>query len=292
MKNHILAAGAAFAIILSTVVAQPAFADSDPFPDVPHMGSIPGTRISSAPGQSQVDFDATPAVQAFSCPEGSGRGIGVDLNSSASQSDHVYYYHCVKTWQPQSTVDAWANYRAASAAAFAAAEAESKAWNEAHPGQQKCVQWGPLTDPNGGTSSGGVCANPVPAAPGTPSTDAVDHTPTSPSIDTVDPVPAPVMPSTDAVDPVISVPPIVVAPAPAPVPEPEPIGNSGDAIDLPIIEPIDLPIIEPVIPISAPVLPGDELVIFAPAPVEGNPPWVPHPNGYLYPSKLLGLYYC
>ncbi len=282
MKNHILAAGAAFAIILSTVGAQPAFADSDPFPDVPHMGSIPSTRISSAPGQSQVDFDATPAVQAFSCPEGSGRGIGVDMNFTESRSDDVYYYHCVKTWQPQSTVDAWAAYRAASAAAFAAAEAESKAWNEAHPGQQKCVQWGPLTDPNGGTSSGGVCANPVPAAPGTPSTDALDPRPTSPSIDTVDPVPAPVMPSNDAVDPVISVPPIVVAPAPAP--EPEPIGNSGDAIDWPIIE--------PVIPISAPVLPGDELVIFAPAPVEGNPPWVPHPNGYLYPSKLLGLYYC
>jgi hypothetical protein len=217
-------------------------------------------------------------VQAFNCPEGSGRGIGVDLNYSASQSDHVYYYHCVKTWQPQSTTDAWAAYRAASAVAFAAAEAESKAWNEAHPGQQKCVQWGPLVDPNGGTSSGGVCANPVPAPASSPSGDATE--PALPSNDAVDPVPAPVLPSNDAVDPAPGNPPIVVSP----VPEPEPISNSGDAIDLPIGEPI--------IPISAPVVPSDELVIFAPSPVEGNQPWVPHPNGYLYPSKQLGLYYC
>lgn len=280
MKKHILAAGAACALILSAVVAQPAFADSDPFPDVPHMGSIPGTRISSAPGQSQVDFDATPAVQAFTCPEGSGRGIGVDLNSSASQSDHVYYYHCVKTWQPQSTIDAWAAYRAASAAAFAAAEAESRAWNEAHPGQQKCVQWGPLVDPNGGTSSGGVCANPVSASTLSPSVDATEPAMPSQTTDVVDPVPTPAVPSNDAVDPALGNPPIVVSPAP----EPDPIINSGDAIDLVISE--------PVIPISAPVLQGDELVIFAPAPVDGYRPWVPHPNGYLYPSNVPGRYYC
>lgn len=286
MKKHFLAAVAAFALIISAVSAQPAFGDSDPFPDVPHMGSIPGTRISSAPGQSQVDFDATPAVQAFNCPEGSGRGIGVDLNSSASQSDHVYYYHCVKTWQPQSTIDAWAAYRAASAAAFAAAEAESRAWNEAHPGQQKCVQWGPLVDPNGGTSSGGVCANPVPVPTSSASVDATEPGLPSPTTDAVDPVVALVMPSNDAVDPAIGTPPIVVAPAPEPEPEPEPeaISNSGDAIDLVISE--------PVIPISAPVLPDDKLEFAAPAPVDGHLPWVPHPNGHLYPYKLQGLYFC
>ena len=44
------------------------------------------------------------------------------------------------------------------------AEEESRAWNEANPGRQKCVQWGPIRHPNGvGESSGGVCANPVPA---------------------------------------------------------------------------------------------------------------------------------
>jgi galactokinase len=44
---------------------------------------------------------------------------------------------------------------------MADALAKSQAWNTANPGKQRCFQWGPLTSPNGGTESGGVCANPI-----------------------------------------------------------------------------------------------------------------------------------
>ena len=48
-------------------------------------------------------------------------------------------------------------------AATAAAQVESEAWAQAHPGEQKCIQWGPVVHSNGvSTASGGVCANPVP----------------------------------------------------------------------------------------------------------------------------------
>jgi hypothetical protein len=52
--------------------------------------------------------------------------------------------------------------------AQAAAESASRAWNQANPGLQKCIQWGPITHANGvSTSSGGVCANPVALPEGT-----------------------------------------------------------------------------------------------------------------------------
>ena len=59
---------------------------------------------------------------------------------------------------------AWRDYDQAIEDAQSAAAAESKKWNEANPGKQKCVQWGPIVAPDGvGQSSGGVCANPVSA---------------------------------------------------------------------------------------------------------------------------------
>ena len=60
------------------------------------------------------------------------------------------------------------DFRARQEAARAAAEAESKAWNAANPGKQKCVQWGPIVHANGvSTASGGACANPVDPGPNT-----------------------------------------------------------------------------------------------------------------------------
>lgn len=61
-----------------------------------------------------------------------------------------------------------ADFRARQNAAQATAEAESRAWNAANPGKQKCVQWGPIVHANGvSTASGGVCANPVEPGPNT-----------------------------------------------------------------------------------------------------------------------------
>jgi len=151
--KKMFAVAMAVGLVLSGV--GPAQADSDPFPDVEHMAEIPGTRISSAPGQAEADWYQTDAYKSFSCPAGAGTGISVNVGNG------VRSMYCVKTWQSQSTVDAWQKYYDDEAAARASALEQSLAWNTANPGQQKCFPYGPLTSPDGGTSSGGVCANPV-----------------------------------------------------------------------------------------------------------------------------------
>ena len=159
-----------------SIFVPTASADTDPFPGVANGSEIPGTRVS---GQ-----------QAISCPSGSGSGI--EVNATTKQT----FTYCVKTWRSTETIDAEAKYRSDVAAAQAAALAQSQAWNTANPGQQKCFQWGPITSPSGGTSSGGVCANPVGSAPSssgstgsTPSTET--RTATTTSATTVpDPLPS------------------------------------------------------------------------------------------------------
>ena len=70
-----------------------------------------------------------------------------------------------------------AAFRTAIDAATAAAAVESRAWNAANPGKQKCIQWGPIVHANGvSTSSGGVCANIV--EPGAGTTVATEAAPT------------------------------------------------------------------------------------------------------------------
>ena len=148
-----------------SIVVPIASADTDPFPGVANGATIPGTELYGSPGQSQVDFEASPQRQSHTCPSGSGRGGGVDLAFTSDRSKHRFFTNCVKTWQSSAAIDAEVKYRADLAAAQAAALAQSLAWNTANPGQQKCFQWGPITSPSGGTSSGGVCANPVGSAP-------------------------------------------------------------------------------------------------------------------------------
>lgn len=136
---------AAIAVTLTYGSMPIATAEDDPFPGVAYQAEIPGTRVSG-------DI-------AINCPAGSGRGIEVAIGSGT-------FTYCIKTWQSTATIDAWATYRSSVDTAQAAALAQSQQWNEANPGKQKCFQWGPFTDPNGGTSSGGVCANPVPVPAG------------------------------------------------------------------------------------------------------------------------------
>lgn len=177
---------------------QSALADSDPFPGVASGGEIPGTRIQSSPGVTQSQWEATSTYQNWSCPAGAGRAGGVDMAFTTTNADDTWFNYCVKTWQPQATIDAQAAYRDAVEAAQAAALAQSQAWNAANPGKQKCYQWGPITDPNGGTSSGGVCANPVEPGPGTtvPSQSAEGVTGPSAPISTA-PVSAAATPTND-----------------------------------------------------------------------------------------------
>lgn len=122
------------------------------------MGEIPGTRISSPAWSQQAQWEATSTYQdylALGCPEGSGRAIAVDV------AVMVWSNYCVKTWRSQAVIQAWEKYYSDEAEGRANAYEQSLAWNKANPGKQKCFSYGPLTSPDGGTTSGGVCANPV-----------------------------------------------------------------------------------------------------------------------------------
>lgn len=148
----------ALAIVLSGV--SPAHAEADPFPEVEHMGEIPGTRISSPAWSQQAQWEATSTYQDYldqGCPEGSGRAIAVDV------AVMVWSNYCVKTWRSQAVIRAWEKYYSDEAEGRALAYEQSLAWNKANPGKQKCFSYGPLTSPDGGTTSGGVCANAVSA---------------------------------------------------------------------------------------------------------------------------------
>ncbi len=146
MKSYRARLALALSAVLVFAGAPMAQADTDPFPSIALGGEIPGTRVS---GQQEI-----------TCPAGSSRGILVVIGTGE-------FTVCNKTWRPQSEIDADAAFRQAQIDATAAAEAESRAWAEANPGKQKCVQWGPIVHANGiSTASGGVCANPVPAPSG------------------------------------------------------------------------------------------------------------------------------
>jgi hypothetical protein len=81
----------------------------------------------------------------------------------------VWSNYCVKTWRSQAVIQAWEKYFSDEAEGRANAYEQSLAWNKANPGKQKCFSYGPLTSPDGGTTSGGVCANAVsPDSPITP----------------------------------------------------------------------------------------------------------------------------
>jgi hypothetical protein len=156
---------------LSFGVLSPAHSSEvDPFPGVAYQSEIPGTRIWSQPGVSQSTYEATSAYLNWistGCPAGSGNAVGSDMNFTTDRSDDRYFNYCTKTWRPAAEIDADAAFSQAQRDGQAAAEALSREWNEAHPGQQKCFQWGPVVHANGvSTASGGVCANPVPVPAG------------------------------------------------------------------------------------------------------------------------------
>jgi hypothetical protein len=76
-------------------------------------------------------------------------------------------------------IRAWEKYFSDEAEGRATAYEQSLAWNKANPGKQKCFSYGPLTSPDGGTTSGGVCANAVSAADATTDTPISEGTPTT-----------------------------------------------------------------------------------------------------------------
>lgn len=148
--------------IIALVVATSSFGllpsahgfDVDPFPEIT-LGAEIGSRQPVSPSTGNP-LDGSVII---ACPTGAGLGAvaGGDGN----------YLVCIKTWRPASEIEADAAFSQAQREGQARAEALSRAWNEANPGQQKCFQWGPVVHANGvSTSSGGVCANPVPVPAG------------------------------------------------------------------------------------------------------------------------------
>ncbi|NBP12190.1 MAG: hypothetical protein EBV09_02635 [Actinobacteria bacterium] len=75
---------------------------NDPFPNLQNGDEIPNTRIVSPSGMKQSDWEQSFSYKALTCPAGSGRASGVDLNFTVSQSDDRWFAYCVKYFQ-QST---------------------------------------------------------------------------------------------------------------------------------------------------------------------------------------------
>ena len=198
-------------IVVATAFSLvPALAETDPFPGVALGGEIGARQFVSPSTGMPLDGSAI-----ISC--GSGAGLGAVADGIVGN-----YVVCTKTWRPSADVDADLNFRSAQDSAVTAATLESQAWNAAHPGEQKCVQWGPIVHANGvSTASGGVCANPVPIPAGgssssESSTSSITPTPTQSETST------PVVVSTPTPTPTPTATP---TPTPTPTASPAPVNG-------------------------------------------------------------------
>ena len=108
---------------------------------------------------SSEDFYASSAYKNLICPDGSQKGGVISTRPPAGP---IHKFRCWKNYRSPDAAAAQlaqeAYYEEIEEAREAAAE-ESRRWNEANPGKQKCIQYGPITGPNGEQASGGVCAN-------------------------------------------------------------------------------------------------------------------------------------
>jgi hypothetical protein len=140
---------------------------TDPYPNIPTGGEIPGTRIVSTTETSWPQFFNSTVAAQWRCPViygPNGDPYAAENNGFDSVSGK-WFRVCVKNpWREPIPRSLTSTYEAEKSAAIADALGKSQAWNAANPGKQRCFQWGPLTSPNGGTESGGVCANPTGAS--------------------------------------------------------------------------------------------------------------------------------
>ena len=146
---------------------------TDPYPNIPTGGEIPGTRIVSTDETSWPQFFNSTVAAQWRCPViygPNGDPYAAENNGFDSVSGK-WFRVCVKNpWREPIPQSVTSTYEAEKSAAIAEALKKSQAWNEANPGKQRCFQWGPLTSPSGGTESGGVCANPVGVSSGSSET--------------------------------------------------------------------------------------------------------------------------
>lgn len=141
---------------------------TDPYPNIPTGGEIPGTRIVSTDETSWPQFFNSTVGAQWRCPViyGPNGDPYAGENNGFDSVSGKWFRVCVKNpWREPIPRSVSAGYEAEKSAAIARALLKSETWNAENPGKQRCFQWGPLTSPNGGTESGGVCANPTGVSP-------------------------------------------------------------------------------------------------------------------------------
>lgn len=149
-----------FALLLPTA----AVAETDPFPGLSYGDTIPGYEVWDYSSRTWEEFTQTDEYKALVCPTGSQLGGIHGYRWDVGRYNRAHCWKNVKSAEELAVQADNETFQRAIDEAQRAAEEESRAWNAANPGKQKCVQWGPIRHPNGvGESSGGVCANPVPA---------------------------------------------------------------------------------------------------------------------------------
>lgn len=149
---------------------------TNPFPGVPFEGEIPGyiNEVNCGPGgdnsSSGVDCGIG-IVPVIDCPPWSAAdGRNGYANDGPPGDPHkkigVARRYCRNSWLPPTTAADEEDFRNRQTLAAAAATIESQVYSASHPGEQKCVTWGPIVHVNGiSTASGGVCANVVGTKP-------------------------------------------------------------------------------------------------------------------------------
>lgn len=146
---------------------------TDPYPNIPTGGEIPGTRIESTNETSWPQFASSTASAQWRCPViyGPNGDPYAAENNGFDAVSGKWFRVCVKNpWREPIPRSVSTTFEVQKAAVIADALRMSQAWNAENPGKQRCFQWGPLTNPSGGTESGGVCANPVGVSSGTSET--------------------------------------------------------------------------------------------------------------------------
>jgi len=130
---------------------------TNPFPGVAFGAEIPGYTVSVPCQGADCGIGIIPW---FACPDWSAS------DGSDGYTTGTVKRFCRNSWTPPTSAADDEDFRNRQQLASAAATLESQAYSAAHPGEQKCVTWGPVVHANGiSTASGGVCANVVGTKP-------------------------------------------------------------------------------------------------------------------------------
>jgi len=154
-------------ISLSLSLFMPiANADTNPFPGVAFGAEIPGlSKIITCTDTPQIPDDCVKKGGGQTiCPAGAANDITPTLRADGSWASLKSW--CRNSWTPPTSAADDADFRNRQQLATAAATLESQAYSASHPGEQKCVTWGPIVHANGiSIASGGVCANVIGTRP-------------------------------------------------------------------------------------------------------------------------------